>query len=558
MKRILLCACLSFSCSITFADQTITPRIINGTTVADNDGGFYAALMAPFSWTGSPAGEHWNPFCGGSYLGDGFVITAAHCTDVISNGATFAVVLGNQNPTENMQYEYCTAVVPQSCKSGSSTTLAGQSGYSGYHYTHYLAYVGPSEIEVTRSSSTVLQHPAYRPYGHDLALIKLSSIPGGASLSVPVSDDWQINLGKTYTVVGHGDTLSDLNDATFEPSAELRTVDIASRSDSQCLSTYGSNFESDTMLCAGNPSVTPNSNGKDSCQGDSGGPLYDGSTLIGVVSWGGQCARYYGVYSDVFAMRHWINTAMANLNGDYEFPQAIDFGSSAGSLSGTLTWRFRNTSGGNVALSDFNFSNLSRGYSVLGNGCASSTLSSGQSCSLTLSASFADLGYHNDVFTFNAGTTTMEVSALAQVATKTSDKGGAFGGGWVLLFVPMLAGVRWRRSALLALTAASAVALSACSSLPKGAGEPEVLFNPEITAEGLEFSVLSHGCTESDHLFLRVEGDSLTLLRTQKDLCRTAPQLLRFAMPLPANHGVWEIENPVRFSNRVGRGGEVQ
>jgi len=51
---------------------------------------------------------------------------------------------------------------------------------------------------------------------------------------------------------------------------------------------------------------------------------------------------------------------------------------------------------------------------------------------------------------------------------------------------------------------------------------------------------------------LRVEGDALTLLRTQKDLCRTAPQLLRFVMPLPETNGVWQIDNPVRFSNRLG------
>ena len=53
------------------------------------------------------------------------------------------------------------------------------------------------------------------------------------------------------------------------------------------------------MLCAGGPGL-----GMDTCQGDSGGPLThqfapDQYQLVGVVSWGRDCAKSYGVYSDV-------------------------------------------------------------------------------------------------------------------------------------------------------------------------------------------------------------------------------------------------------------------
>lgn len=60
------------------------------------------------------------------------------------------------------------------------------------------------------------------------------------------------------------------------------------------------------MLCAGYPS-----GGKDSCQNDSGGPLVEGSTVVGIVSWGWGCAAagYPGVYADVGALRDWIESA---------------------------------------------------------------------------------------------------------------------------------------------------------------------------------------------------------------------------------------------------------
>ncbi|XP_050087925.1 venom protease-like [Anopheles aquasalis] len=74
----------------------------------------------------------------------------------------------------------------------------------------------------------------------------------------------------------------------------------------------------DTVLCAGFPQ-----GGKDSCQGDSGGPLmlpelssngqYYYYTLIGIVSYGYECARagFPGVYVKVSAYLPWIE---ANLN----------------------------------------------------------------------------------------------------------------------------------------------------------------------------------------------------------------------------------------------------
>lgn len=61
------------------------------------------------------------------------------------------------------------------------------------------------------------------------------------------------------------------------------------------------------MICASAP-------GKDSCQGDSGGPaaatINGTKYLIGVVSWGNECALqgYPGIYSNVSYVRSWIKS----------------------------------------------------------------------------------------------------------------------------------------------------------------------------------------------------------------------------------------------------------
>lgn len=60
------------------------------------------------------------------------------------------------------------------------------------------------------------------------------------------------------------------------------------------------------MLCAGYLE-----GGKDSCHYDGGGPLVEGSTVVGLVSWGFGCAiaAKSGVYADVGALRDWITLA---------------------------------------------------------------------------------------------------------------------------------------------------------------------------------------------------------------------------------------------------------
>ncbi|XP_037301226.1 trypsin, alkaline A-like [Manduca sexta] len=62
----------------------------------------------------------------------------------------------------------------------------------------------------------------------------------------------------------------------------------------------------DSMLCAGWLDV----GGRDQCFGDSGGPLYHNGVVVGVCSWGEQCAlpRFPGVNVRVSRFANWIRS----------------------------------------------------------------------------------------------------------------------------------------------------------------------------------------------------------------------------------------------------------
>lgn len=431
----------------------VEPRIIGGESAATGYE-FYASLLLPVAVSAAPGDEFWLHFCGASYLGGGIVLTAAHCVADIAPGDRFAVMLGNRSA--DLGYVHCPNV-------GRCQLLNTDSPQPGFIY---LGVIGVDQLpssgfQITRSRDNVAVHPRFSQatLRNDVALIRLPMNAGNESIALTRRQ--QATLFADAVVVGHGDTRKSSFSLLAEPSAVLQAVALPTVADSLCDAEYvrrtgvAGLVNAPTMLCAGFANGADANDGnrpKDSCHGDSGGPLiYDagsGYEQIGVVSWGLDCAKTYGVYADIKELRSWIVNKMNE-------------------------------------------------------------------------------------------------------ASWNKKSGGSLGGVWLMLLSLPLLLLQARRRLMLVVAVSL---LAGCSSMPKGAGEPEVLFNPEVTAEGFEFSVVSHGCTEDDHLFLRVEGSQLTLLRTQIDRCRTAPQLLRFVMPLPQTDNVWQIENPVRYSNRVGHG----
>ncbi len=199
----------------------------------------------PFMMQITDASE--DQFCGGTLVAPTKVVTAAHCMAGETAGNVRVV--------------------------GGRTYLNGTNG------------------TVSRVSD-IWVHPDYSDAteGNDVAVLTLStSMPYTPVSYVGPSDTDVYAEGATARILGWGTTSSG-----GSSSNQLRTATVPLVSDSDCSSSYGSDFIKSDMVCAGYTS-----GGVDTCQGDSGGPLLIGGVLAGITSWGEGCAQagYPGVYT---------------------------------------------------------------------------------------------------------------------------------------------------------------------------------------------------------------------------------------------------------------------
>ena len=232
-------------------------KIIGGQITPEGQYSFIAALTSSFD-------QEIIPFCGGSYIGDRYVLTAAHCV-VDSFASSIDVWIGGHDITR---------------PSGGTRVSVQQI------YVH-------EEYERTSSD-------------YDIAILELVNVPTGITPINLISEATQLAMreGDPLIIMGWGDT--DITDGqTFPDVLNDTAVPLYNRAD--CIAAYFEGEITDRMVCAGFVE-----GGNDTCQGDSGGPLVyelNGEYyLSGVVSFGNGCAQAEapGVYSRVASFLTWI------------------------------------------------------------------------------------------------------------------------------------------------------------------------------------------------------------------------------------------------------------
>ncbi|XP_017051169.1 trypsin alpha-3 [Drosophila ficusphila] len=223
-------------------------RIVGGTATSIED--------RPWQVSVQRSGAH---FCGGSIISNNIIVTAAHCLVSPSTASNLRIRAGSNKRTYG----------------GVLIQVAAIQIHEGYNSATKV-----NDIGVMRLQSKLT-------FGSTIKAITMASVTPSHGASASISG-W----GKT----SYGGS----------SSATLLYVDTKIVGRTQCgSSTYGyGSWILPTMICAASAN-------KDACQGDSGGPLVSGGQLVGVVSWGNECAlaNYPGVYANVAELRSWVLAA---------------------------------------------------------------------------------------------------------------------------------------------------------------------------------------------------------------------------------------------------------
>ncbi|GMM88521.1 S1 family peptidase [Vibrio fortis] len=339
----LLSAVVGLAClSSTSAFADVSSRIINGEQASAKSWPFMTALVT------KNLDAYKSQFCGASFIGSRYVLTAAHCVED-ENAEDVEVVIGVSDLSSNDVNEHRYGV--------KNIYIHGQYGQVGM--------------------------------SNDIAIIELTVVPQEKAVSLADSNlRWNLNDGQNLTVMGWGDQDTSSN---FANSNHLYQVDVPLVNQETCkdidpsVNPNYANIGNDAF-CAGFVN-----GGKDSCQGDSGGPIVvetNGSyEQLGVVSWGEGCAQAnaYGVYANVGHFDSWIADTTRGLS--YRSREHLRV-RSVGQLS--HTFKFDNFSDQVIA-----FSGVSpvKGSVITSNSC--NDLAIGGSCEIQITKNLPTVGFYS-------------------------------------------------------------------------------------------------------------------------------------------------------------------
>ncbi|EGQ8579451.1 GlyGly-anchored extracellular serine protease VesC [Vibrio cholerae] len=329
----------SFQFSASGTESGVSSRIIGGEQATAGEWPYMVALTARNS-------SH--VFCGGSYLGGRYVLTAAHCVDK-EDSAKGDVLLGafDMNDVNTAERIHVRQI-----------------------------YVHNSYIDASM--------------GNDIAVLELERDPlPRRSVQISDSSDFnELTKDSPMTVIGFGKR-KEVDGEKSDPATILHQVQVPFVPLPECKTKGSDEDAKDDYSKLTNNAFCAGSFGKDSCFGDSGGPIFfdsnNGRKQMGVVSWGDGCGRANspGVYTNLSVFNDWLDDQQLGLS----YRQKRDLGVvRPGSYTHNLTF----TNNGNA---DINLGNtfvfvvgISRtdAAAIVNNSCTG-VLASGASCDVEFS-----------------------------------------------------------------------------------------------------------------------------------------------------------------------------
>ncbi|WP_337916259.1 S1 family peptidase [Vibrio cholerae] len=323
-----------FFSSMIHAESTaqVSPRIING---SDATLGQWPSIVALVT-RGQNAFD--GQFCGGSFLGDRYVLTAAHCVD-FRDPTTIDVVIGINNLNNEAS--------------------------EGVRVPVRRIYIHEDYVD--------------RTLLNDIAILELDRAVVADQITLAAADARVgTAVGTTLKVAGWG-TTSPSGRSNFPSVLQQVEVDLIDQAVCQTAMREGiSSMENSANFCAGR-------NNQDSCRGDSGGPIIVTSTgaQLGIVSWGGPvCAlnNTYGVYTNVSYFADWITQKTRG----FSYQQQVDK-QQVRLAPFTHTFTYNNLGQNSLTYSALRLQTVV-GMSVtpVANNCQGQTLNPNESCDITL------------------------------------------------------------------------------------------------------------------------------------------------------------------------------
>ncbi|WP_032468167.1 S1 family peptidase [Vibrio sp. RC586] len=316
---------------------SVSPRIINGSDAAIGDWPSIVALVK------RNQNAFDGQFCGGSFLGGRYVLTAAHCVEFMDPEKLDVVIGINNLHNENRE--------------GIRVPVRRIYVHEDYRNTNLI---------------------------NDIAVLELANeVASPAMVIADAATRASTGAGTRMSVAGWGTTAP--SGSAVYPTV-LQQVDVELQDQNVCYGAMSplnpsgmSASEDSTSFCAGT------SNNSDSCRGDSGGPLIITSSgvQLGIVSWGSNvCASNgtYGVYTNISYFSDWL----AAKTSGFSYQQYINLNPMPlEAFSRTFTYN-------NFSSSPLTYSmieGVDNPYAparVTANGCENQTLNTNESCDITV------------------------------------------------------------------------------------------------------------------------------------------------------------------------------